>query len=154
MHFPFGGGLGGCQDLTWPPMLTSKNTTGLTGLEFATAMAPTRKQKSGVRGYGEPSPFSEGFVSGGGAGKADRSQAPPPEVLRLQRQTGRCVGGQRLLPYRPPGCQPAVSSPDSPWVLSRAEKLGIYCSRSTDILLTWLHKVQYKLFSLRLGGLD
>lgn len=48
VQFLFSGrGWVAASGLTWPPMLTSKNTTGLTGLEFATAMAPTRKQKVG-----------------------------------------------------------------------------------------------------------
>lgn len=53
-------------------MLTSKNTTGLTGLEFATAMPLTRKQKSGARGSGDPMLRlrREVFISGAGAGRA------------------------------------------------------------------------------------
>lgn len=62
-------------------MLTSKNTTGLTGLEFATAMAPTRKQKSGAWDSGEPKALSAGFVRGAGAVDAERDRAPPPEAV-------------------------------------------------------------------------
>lgn len=78
MQFPFGAGLGGFLDLTWPPMLTSKNTTGLTGLEFATAMALTRKQKPGAPGSCEPNPRSAGLDSGAGAGRADQARGRGP----------------------------------------------------------------------------
>lgn len=83
-------------DLTWPPMLTSKNTTGLTGLEFATAMAATRKQKSRAPSSDEPKPSSEGLVSRAGAGRADRGRGPPPEAVLCAPRWGLLVSALAL----------------------------------------------------------
>lgn len=86
------------MDLTWPPMLTSKNTTGLTGLEFATAMAATRKQKTEAWVPANLIPRFAGLRAGAGA-RRNESQAPPPEVPPCPgcqelctscAETGRC----------------------------------------------------------------
>lgn len=73
----------------------------MTGLEFATAMAATRKQKLGAPGSGEPVPRSASLLSGAGAEPTNLGRVPPPEAppcdppaersLRLSTKLGVAV---------------------------------------------------------------
>lgn len=94
-------------------MLTSKNTTGLTGLEFATAMPLTRKQKSGLRGAGDRMPLlgREAFISGAGAGRAGGGRPRPRKLSAFDAKLGAAwVAGAS---FRFDNSQ-VITSPESP----------------------------------------
>lgn len=114
MQVPYGAWLGGFLDLTWPPMLTSKNTTGLTGLEFATAMAPTRKQKQESEVPANLTPTARVWFPAQ-ARKSLPRLGPPPEA--------------------PPHPRPALSAEASH---VSARKLGDAAVGGLDLLHWWL----------------